>query len=419
VHVDVGGGLGHCVLDRVVGGLLQLLAQLLVLHVLGDVQGPLVGRSLDRALPTRLDRLVLEQTQALQRRRELTQVTVAERGEAHRHDRGRQPQVRGESPHHVLVVQLLRHDPLADLLLGEAVEALAPLQRQLAHAHRTVALVALLLPPAEHLEEQLRLRLVARLARDALDRLLETRLDQALQQRHVLLAEAQPLPGRGLPAAQRRLARSGVGEARPPVELGDLRDLEQLRHAQHALGVDHLARAPLVVQEHGLTHGAEVVVVEGDGAVLVLDGLAVATLDQHQGRAGDLQVAPLGLQQRVAGEVRHQLRVELVDLQQLAVEVDRRRHEQARTNRLAAVAAPSAAVAGEPAPVDVEPRTVVPQVRRRVEDQVEQPLRGTELRLRQGVRRLRHPHVPFLAPDYRQPSLRARRRTGGRPPAVT
>jgi hypothetical protein len=257
------------------------------------------------------------------------------------------------------------------------------IELEIVETDAAVASLRLLLLPAEDLEERLRVGLVADLARKVLDGLLVAGLHQAEEHLRVRLAQAQPLGRRLRPAAERRALRGRIAEAGRAVELGDRRRLEQLGDAQHALGRHHARRLAIVEQQHRLADRSQVVLVEGHRAAFVLDRLAGAGLTEQQRRASDLEITPLGLLQRVAREVREQRGVQEVDVEQLAVEDGGRRHEQARLDGGAAELL-LRALARVPHAADVEAGPVVPQVRGRVEDEIEQALGGPELRLGEG-----------------------------------
>src|SRR5262249_869223 len=157
-----------------------------------------------------------------------------------------------EAAHDVLVRELLHLDPLADLGLAQTVEALAALQAQAVESDATVSRRALLLLPAEDLEESLACRRITALARDVLDGLLVAGLDEPLEQRRVDLARVQPLLGGLSPAPERRLAAARARETCPTVEPRDLRRLEQLRDAEDGARRHHAARLLLVEQQHRL-----------------------------------------------------------------------------------------------------------------------------------------------------------------------
>src|SRR5690606_778876 len=105
-------------------------------------------------LPAPADLGLGHEPQLLERGRQHAEVTVRERRQERHHDGGRETDVLREPADDLLVRELLRDDRLADLRLGQAVEALALLQREAREADRAVALGRLLLLPAEDLEER-------------------------------------------------------------------------------------------------------------------------------------------------------------------------------------------------------------------------------------------------------------------------
>ncbi len=267
------------------------------------------------------------------------------------------------------------------------VEAVALLELQAREAHRAVTTRRLLLLPAKHLEERLRLGLVAAFPRDALDGLLVAGLREAVEHGEVLLADAEPLRRRALPSPERGPLRCRVTEPRAAVLRGDRGHLEQLRNAEDALGRHHARRLLRVVQHHRFTEGAEIIVVEADRPVLLLDRLAGARLNEHERGARHLEIAPVGFRERVAREVRHQVRVELVDVEDPRVQALGGRHVEAGLHGHGLRASGELVLALRRVPVarDVDARAIVPEVRRRVEDEIEQLLRGANLPL--GKRR--------------------------------
>ncbi len=291
-----------------------------------------------------------------------------------------------------------------NLGLRQAVEALALLELEAVEAQLAVAARRLLLLPAEDREEALGLRLVADLASDLLDRLLVARAHQAGEHRLVLLAHLEPTRRRLRPAPEGRLGAARIGESRRAVERGDALGLEELCHAQHRLRGEHARRLLLVVKEHRLAHQAVVVVVERDGSVVVHDRLARVGLYEHQRGASDLEVAPIGLAERVAREARGELVVELVELDELAVEALGSRDVETRIDRPAADAV---SLARMPDAADVHTRTVVPEVRRGVQDQIEQPLGRTHLLTREGRGVLRHVDLRMLMEKKKAGALEA------------
>src|SRR6218665_166224 len=176
-----------------------------------------------RSPPPRAAVRVRHQPQLLERGRHHQQVLVGQGRQERREDGRRQAHVRGQPPHDLLEGQTLVLDALADLRLAQSIEALALDELEPHESHRAVARGRLLLLPAEHLEEGLRQRLVARLAGDALQRALVARLHQTLEQGRVLLARAQPPRRHRLPPAERRLAGRGGAKAGLAVVPGDLR----------------------------------------------------------------------------------------------------------------------------------------------------------------------------------------------------
>jgi hypothetical protein len=177
-----------------------------------------------------------------------------------------------------------------------------------------------------------------------------------------------------------------AGSAKPALRLSfAISSFSSSSAAQHGLRRHHARRLLLVVQQHRLADGAVVVVVKGDLAVVLAHGLAALALNEHEGGAGDLEVAPVGLREGVRGEVGEQLRVQLVDLEQALVELDRRRHVEAGLHRHAVLRPWRALLHGRvPRALDVVAGAVVPEVCRRAEHQVEQLLGRAQLLLGKG-----------------------------------
>src|SRR5262249_2482053 len=142
-----------CLLGRVVGCLGELVLELLAANVLRDVETTLVRRLRDRLLPAVADLRHDEQTELLERRRELTEVPITERRKQSHHDPRRQADVGRETTDNLLVARPVRHDRLADLRLRQTVEALALLELETVEADRAPTVALLRLLPAEDREE--------------------------------------------------------------------------------------------------------------------------------------------------------------------------------------------------------------------------------------------------------------------------
>jgi hypothetical protein len=172
----------------------------------------------------------------------------------------------------------------------------------------------------------------------------------------------------------------------------------------------------MALGDHRLADRAQIVLVEGNGAVVAHEGLASAALDEHEGARGDLEIAPVGLDEGVAGEVRHELGVELVDVEQLAVEDLGGRREEAGGDlgpwRAGGALALGGAGGRLPYAADVDARAVVPEVRGAVEDQIEQALGGADLGLGQGTSCVGHRVTSSMSRATRTKSRRGGRVAG-------
>lgn len=129
------------------------------------------------------------------------------------------------------------------------------------------------------------------------------------------LANCEPLCSSLRPATERSTLCSRVTEARRTVQCSNLRRLEQLCDAQDGLRRQHARALLLVPEDHCLADATVVVVVERDLAVVVVDRSTSARLHEHQCGARDLEVTPVRLDECVRRKVRHQVGVELVDLE--------------------------------------------------------------------------------------------------------